>query len=459
MKLVNPFIDDQTALRIVLNDLEYCNRLTNKAKDHDLCGHFELENKQLNIVPNYLNYLVLPRTYFANGTCYFNAKVPQRLGITPYIIHNNCIIGHDSKVARFKLYNLWLVPNPLDFTFNNEILFIITENVLLKGHTEIITCLSIDPDESTLYTSSYDKTIICYQADEIVERMKHEIQLKVKSIYLNKRGGVWSMVWNKKQKQCFEIDNSEQKNLQIDYSTQKLDPEYSCLTAGHDKQIRIWESTKEEKWHDFKLLKGHWGVINQLLVFDNLVFSASDDNTIRCWDLKSEKKKLTYFGPTSWVSSICIGHAALFASSHDGLIYAWDKSNARLMQIYKGHNGWVRKIILNDKYIISGSSDGTIKEWDIFSGDCIRTLKNAHKFGINCLELILIPETDSYHLYSAGDDGFIRVWDYKTLRCLCEYRGHDGIISSLIIWKTFLITGGYDKTVRIWLLYHEQLKS
>lgn len=40
-----------------------------------------------------VKYYVLDRVRFPNGSAYFNAKLPQRLGVTPYIVHNNCIIG------------------------------------------------------------------------------------------------------------------------------------------------------------------------------------------------------------------------------------------------------------------------------------------------------------------------------------------------------------------------------
>jgi hypothetical protein len=80
-------------------------------------------------------YSVLDRARFPNGTAYFNTKLPHVLGILPVIVHNNCIIGiewigffavlfclfmlllshlisfltsgHDSKVDRFKQYNMW----------------------------------------------------------------------------------------------------------------------------------------------------------------------------------------------------------------------------------------------------------------------------------------------------------------------------------------------------------------
>ena len=44
----------------------------------------------------------LPRELFPNGLVYFDYLVPQQLGITPYIIHNNFVIGKHLKLLRFK---------------------------------------------------------------------------------------------------------------------------------------------------------------------------------------------------------------------------------------------------------------------------------------------------------------------------------------------------------------------
>lgn len=71
--------------------------------------------------PSLVKYYVLDRVRFPNGSAFFNAKLPQRLGVVPYIVHNNCIIGlhlheeqhakqtlgHDSKVERFQMYDMW----------------------------------------------------------------------------------------------------------------------------------------------------------------------------------------------------------------------------------------------------------------------------------------------------------------------------------------------------------------
>lgn len=109
----------------------------------------DLEEKQL------ITYCVLDRALFPNGTAYFNAKLPQKLGIVPYIVHNNCIIGYIGKVDRFKLFNMWYLEEE-----NLQVADEVPEHeplVVKKGHIEIINTIKVYNDK--VYSASHDKTI------------------------------------------------------------------------------------------------------------------------------------------------------------------------------------------------------------------------------------------------------------------------------------------------------------
>ena len=53
----------------------------------------KFEPKELVEGKDMIAYYVLDRVRFPNGTAYFNAKLPQKLGVVPVMVHNNCIIG------------------------------------------------------------------------------------------------------------------------------------------------------------------------------------------------------------------------------------------------------------------------------------------------------------------------------------------------------------------------------
>ena len=150
--------------------------------------------------------MVLDRVRFPNGTAYFNAKLPQKYNIQPYMIHNNCIIGHTRKKDRFKLFGFWYIKDTLVEEENEEVYF---PSHILSGHRELLTCLK--SHNGQLYSASHDKTLCIWECSE-ENNINKEMQ------YLNKRGGIWSMIWN---------------------------PETEILyTGGHDRMLKAFDSVQ-----------------------------------------------------------------------------------------------------------------------------------------------------------------------------------------------------------------------
>ena len=120
----------------------------------------------------------------------------------------------------------------------------------------------------------------------------------------------------------------------------------------------------------------------------------------------------------------------------------------------EGHSNTVYSIIMqeNDPQIITGSSDNTIKLWDIRNGGVIKTLTH-HKKSIRSL---LIPEQE-YSFVSAGADG-IKIYkcpEGKYLRSLTE---EQGIINTMDINKDgILVSGGEYGSLCFWDYFKGEL--
>lgn len=120
---------------------------------------------------------------FPNGSAYFNAKLPQKLGVQPIIVHNNCIIGHDPKKIRFQMYNLWFASEKgrkVDGRTNMPVpAECAAPEFTLKGFLEIAS--AVDVDENYLYAASYDKSVWIWN---------RQTKKLAKMMHPNKRGGV-----------------------------------------------------------------------------------------------------------------------------------------------------------------------------------------------------------------------------------------------------------------------------
>lgn len=62
-----------------------------------------------------MRWYSLPRTLFPVGKIYWWEQLPRREGVTPYVIHNNWVVGLYIKEYRFREAGLWFLAQPPDY--------------------------------------------------------------------------------------------------------------------------------------------------------------------------------------------------------------------------------------------------------------------------------------------------------------------------------------------------------
>jgi len=80
---------------------------------------------------------------------------------------------------------------------------------------------------------------------------------------------------------------------------------YLYATAGHDKEIMLWE-TYEEKCRNITSLSGHSNAILEVKWSqdDSKIFSCSADKTVSVWDVYESKRLKKFKGHDSFVNCI-----------------------------------------------------------------------------------------------------------------------------------------------------------
>ena len=114
---------------------------------------------------------------------------------------------------------------------------------------------------------------------------------------------------------------------------------------------------------------GHQGEIWDMIYlpdWDRLA-TASQDRTIKIWELMTGTFLLSFHAHTDTVTSLCYLNdgRTIISGSVLGELKIWDIKKAVCSKEMKGHYDIVSKIIVIDKLIISSSWDGTIKGWDL----------------------------------------------------------------------------------------------
>jgi WD40 repeat protein/tetratricopeptide (TPR) repeat protein len=143
---------------------------------------------------------------------------------------------------------------------------------------------------------------------------------------------------------------------------------------------------------------------------------------------------------------------SLFTAGNDGLAIRWDTTSGVQLASFKGHTGWVLAVAVSPdgKLLATGSVDDTVRIWSIETGEERATLK-PQKGSIRALEF----SSDGRTLAAATESGAI-MWELANL----ETRGvpHPNRVLALAIAPDgkMLLTGGEDRTSRLWDIADEQ---
>jgi len=101
---------------------------------------------------------------------------------------------------------------------------------------------------------------------------------------------------------------------------------------------------------------------------------------------------------------------------------------------------------LDEVRFLSGSDDFNIKLWDLTSQSCILTFKGHQQI------ISDVVVYDSNTIVSGDKQGTLKFWSLKTSEILTEIKAHETNVSSIAVKsdKTLLTTHGGDPTVKFW---------
>jgi WD40 repeat protein len=168
--------------------------------------------------------------------------------------------------------------------------------------------------------------------------------------------------------------------------------------------------------------KGHTGLVFTVAFSPkgDVLATGSFDNTVKLWDFKSGKEKLTLKGHTAPVYSVAFSPdgTMIASASQDKTIRVWNPNDGKLIKELKGHGEIVDTVAFSpdSKTLASGSADKSVRLWDPKEG---KELKNLGQHKESVYSVAFSPNGN--FLASAGNDGFIKVWDPKGQKELRQF--------------------------------------
>ncbi|MCB9502421.1 MAG: TIR domain-containing protein, partial [Deferribacteres bacterium] len=221
-------------------------------------------------------------------------------------------------------------------------------------------------------------------------------------------------------------------------------------SASDDNTVRLWDVNN---YKEIALLKGHTYTVYSVAFSSdrNTIASASADNTVRLWDANNHKEIVLLIGHTNWVRAVAFssdGNTIVSASS-DNTVRLWDANNHKEIARLNGHTKAISSVVFSSSgnTVASASDDQTIRFWNTKTHKEIAQLKGHN----NTVRAVAFSNNGNT-IASASDDHTIRLWNLKRKNEIVQLNGHTKAVLSVAFSndENTIISASDDKTIRLW---------
>jgi WD40 repeat protein len=230
-------------------------------------------------------------------------------------------------------------------------------------------------------------------------------------------------------------------------------------SASDDKTIRLWDLDGNSIGSPFK---GHTGSINSVAFSPDgtKIVSASDDKTIRLWDLDGNPIGNPFEGHDGAVNSVAFSPdgTKIVSASDDKTIRLWDLDGNPIGNPFEGHKSGVKSVAFSfdSTKIVSGSADKTVRVWNLL-GISIGQPFREHRASINSVAF----SPDDIKIVSGSVDNTIQLSDLNGDRVERPLLGHKRSVNSVAFSPDGMkiISASADNTVQLWDLSGNSVKQ
>lgn len=351
------------------------------------------------------------------------------------------LTGHTEAVMSVKIHGNDVFSGSCDGTVKIWNAFTAKCTATLSGHTGWVNCLHLDHEKERLVSGSYDKFLKLWDLHR---------SCKIRSL-TGHEGSICCM--------------------QGDLPT--------VVSGSFDGTMKLWDIRVGKNSQTFK---GHSGPVVCLQFHDpkREILSGSRDATLKLWDARTLKCVTTFSGHRDWIRCLQFdpANATAYSGSCDTTVKKWNLESAQCeLTMTKGRTGAINDLCFIDglkvdngkekmpkkggansayppmRGLVTGSARGCVNVWNTHNGTCFQAIKAAHADEVVHCRPVGGTRT---HVVTGAYDGLLRLWaadEYGGgLRCAATLDGHQHRVLCLDAHESKIVSGSYDRSVRVWEL-------
>ncbi|XP_072306632.1 protein FAN [Eucyclogobius newberryi] len=205
-------------------------------------------------------------------------------------------------------------------------------------------------------------------------------------------------------------------------------------------------------------LMGHDDAVSAIRWFDDRLYTASWDSTVKVWHCGPENthkraqfELMAELEHDAGVNSINLSAAGtlLVSGCKDGTVSIWDTQSHEALQQVPCHSGTIHLTAFSpdSRHILSVGEDCCMKVIDVQTGMVMSSVKADEEQRCFCW--------DGSSALCGGQSGDLLLWDVLSSTVVKRIPAHSGPVTAM--WtnelNTSIITGGEDKQIMFWKLY------
>jgi hypothetical protein len=235
----------------------------------------------------------------------------------------------------------------------------------------------------------------------------------------------------------------------------------SVLAASEDGTVRLWDLATGR---ELQSLRGHRGIVLDAVFSPDgkQAVSGGEDKTVRVWDLEEGRELRHLEGHKDWIMSVAFcpdGRHVLSAgggsadnggrSGTDLSARLWDVESGAELRRFEGHTEFIWSVACSPdgSQVATASVDRTVRLWDIGTGKESQRLRHPDR----CLAVAFSP--DGNRLLAACQDRLVYLWDAHTGKQEACLKGHAQYVISAAFSPDglrALSSSWDDRSVRLW---------